>query len=154
VSKFFRSNLRSQARAVTIQTIRCEKGLVCPFFPIISVVTLNCSKRLKLSKCQTFCLRLLLISEVTPSLFVNLSGHTFLPIISRVTHDNQKLVYFLVSSSCLYVLSCKFISRTTLTFYRRKDRPSVRPSFRPCVRNSYLSTSATNQYGNTQKLRH
>jgi hypothetical protein len=57
-----------------------------------------------------------LISEVTPSLFVNLSGHTFLPIISRVTRDNQKLVYSLVNSSCLYVLSRKFISHITLTF--------------------------------------
>ncbi len=53
------------------------------------------------------CLRL--ISEVTPSLFVN-------PIISWVTRDNQKLVYFLVNSSHLYVLSCKFISRITLSF--------------------------------------
>ncbi len=49
-------------------------------------------------------------------MFDNLSGLTFLPIISRVTHDNQKLVYFLVNSSCLYVLSCKFISRITLAF--------------------------------------
>ncbi len=30
--------------------------------------------------------------------------------------DNQKLVYFLVNSSHLYVLSRKFISRITLTF--------------------------------------
>ncbi len=52
---------------------------------------------------------LCLISEVTPSLFVN-------PIVSWVTGDNQKLVYFLVNSSRLYVLSCKFISRITLTF--------------------------------------
>ena len=53
------------------------------------------------------CLRI--ISEVTPSLFVN-------PIISWVTRDNQKLVYFLVNSSRLYVLSWKFISHITLTF--------------------------------------
>ncbi len=50
-----------------------------------------------------------LISEVIPSLFVN-------PIISRVTRDNQKLVYFLVNSSRLFVLSRKFISPITLTF--------------------------------------
>ncbi len=56
------------------------------------------------------------ISEVTPSLFVDLRGHTFLPIISRVTRDNQKLVYFLVNSSRLCVLSRKFISHITLTF--------------------------------------
>ncbi len=55
-------------------------------------------------KCQT------LPSEViTPSLFVN-------PIISWVTRDNPNLVYFLVNSSRLYVLSRKFISRITLTF--------------------------------------
>ncbi len=42
VSKIFQSNLRSHARAVTIQIIWCKKGLVHPFFPIISVVTLNC----------------------------------------------------------------------------------------------------------------
>ncbi len=60
------------------------------------------------------CLRL--ISEVTPSLFVNLSGHTFLPIISRVTRDSRRLVYFLVKSSHQNVLSRKSISRITLTF--------------------------------------
>ncbi len=42
--------------------------------------------------------------------------YTVLSPLSRLRCDNQKLVYFLVNSSCLYVLSCKFISRITLTF--------------------------------------
>ena len=41
---------------------------------------------------------------------------TVLSPLSRLQCDNQKLVYFLVNSSCLYVLSCKFISHITLTF--------------------------------------
>ncbi len=41
---------------------------------------------------------------------------TVLSPLSRLWCDNQKLVYFLVNSSCLYVISCKFISRITLTF--------------------------------------
>ncbi len=39
---------------------------------------------------------------------------TVLSPLSRLRCDNQKLVYFLVNSSHLYVLSCKFISRITL----------------------------------------
>ncbi len=41
---------------------------------------------------------------------------TVLSPLSRLRCDNQKLVYFLVNTSCLYVLSRKFISRITLTF--------------------------------------
>ncbi len=41
---------------------------------------------------------------------------TVLSPLSRLQCDNQKLVYFLINSSCLYVLSCKFISCITLTF--------------------------------------
>ncbi len=41
---------------------------------------------------------------------------TVLSPLSCLRCDNQKLVYFLVNSSHLYVLSCKFISRITLTF--------------------------------------
>jgi hypothetical protein len=41
-------------------------------------------------------------------------GHN--TVSDEVTHDNQKLVYFLVNSSRLYLLSCKFISHITLTF--------------------------------------
>ncbi len=41
---------------------------------------------------------------------------TVLSPLSRLWCDNQKLVYFLVNSSHLYVLSRKFISRITLTF--------------------------------------
>jgi hypothetical protein len=41
---------------------------------------------------------------------------TVLSPLSHLPCDNQKLVYFLVNSSCLCVLSCKFISRITLTF--------------------------------------
>jgi hypothetical protein len=41
---------------------------------------------------------------------------TVLSPLSRLQCDNQKLVYFLVNSSCLYVLSRKFISHITLTF--------------------------------------
>jgi hypothetical protein len=40
---------------------------------------------------------------------------TVLSPLSHLRCDNQKLVYFLVNSSCLYVLSCKFISCITLT---------------------------------------
>ncbi len=41
---------------------------------------------------------------------------TVLSPLSRLRCDNRKLVYFLVNSSCLYVLSHKFISHSTLTF--------------------------------------
>ncbi len=41
---------------------------------------------------------------------------TVLSPLSHLRCDNQKLVYFLVNSSCLYVLSRKFISHITLTF--------------------------------------
>ncbi len=41
---------------------------------------------------------------------------TVLSPLSRLQCDNQKLVCFLVNSSCLYVLSCKFISHIALTF--------------------------------------
>jgi hypothetical protein len=41
---------------------------------------------------------------------------TVLSPLSRSQCDKQKLVYFLVNSSHLYVLSRKFISRITLTF--------------------------------------
>ncbi len=106
--KIFRSNLRSHARAVTIQTIWCKKGLVRPFFPTSSQWShLIAIKTPQIIQNVRPCLHL--ISEVTPSLFVN-------TIISWVTHDNQKLVYFLINSSRLYVLSHKFISHITLTY--------------------------------------
>jgi hypothetical protein len=41
---------------------------------------------------------------------------TVLSPLSRLRCDNQQLVYSLVNSSCLFVLSRKFISRITLTF--------------------------------------
>ncbi len=41
---------------------------------------------------------------------------TVLSPLSHLRCDNRKLVYFLVNSSCLYVLFCKFISCITLTF--------------------------------------
>jgi hypothetical protein len=41
---------------------------------------------------------------------------TVLSPLSHLRRDNQKLVYFLVNSSRLYVLFHKFISRITLTF--------------------------------------
>ncbi len=41
---------------------------------------------------------------------------TVISSLSRLRCDNQKLAYFLVNSSCLYVLSPKFISCVTLTF--------------------------------------
>jgi hypothetical protein len=41
---------------------------------------------------------------------------TVLSPLSCLQCENQKLVYFLVNLSHLYVLSCKFISRITLTF--------------------------------------
>jgi hypothetical protein len=41
---------------------------------------------------------------------------TVLSPLSGLWCDNQKCVYFLINSSRLNVLSCKFISRITLTF--------------------------------------
>ncbi len=41
---------------------------------------------------------------------------TVLSPLSRLWCDNGKLAYFLVNSSCLYVISCYFISRITHAF--------------------------------------
>ena len=115
MSKKIRSNLRSHAHPSCDNPNQLVRERTCvPLFPYhLSGHTLL--KMPQIIQNVRPCLRL--ISEVTPSLFVNLSGHTFLPIISRVMRDNQKLVYFLVNSSRLSVLSHKFISRITLTFW-------------------------------------